>query len=161
MDDSPFGLLTSDQITILTELAETENAHLEDAASTVTQQTFNLGCLVGLLPGVIFLLISILLTGFSVIGAAISLVLILIGLIAFANLAAMLARRNTIRRIYHDQSQGEIEHALQQAGLNREQFNRVARQTLHPQAALYSFLPVPNPPSTDSNELGLPKEKQI
>ena len=146
MNESGITGLTPEQLTLLTELAETENARLEEAASTVTQQAFNLGCLVGLLPGGIFVVATFFLIGFSVIGAAIALVLMLIGLIAFANLAAMLARRNTILRIYRDQSQVEIETALQQAGLTRDQFDEIARQVLPSQAALYAFIPVPEPP---------------
>jgi len=149
MNDTLLTELTSEQVAVLTELAEAENARLEDAASTVTQQAFNLGCLVGLLPGGIFVLVSFVVVGFSMIGAAIALVLMLIGLIAFANLAAFLARGNTIKRIYNDQSQGEIEAALNKAGLSREQFDVVARQVLPSQAALYTFLQEPAPSSSD------------
>ena len=149
MNDSPIDLLTSDQMAALTELAEAENTRLEEAASPVTHQAFNLGCLVGVLPGGIFMLVILLWTDFSVISAAIALVLISIGLIAFANLAAMLARRNTIRRVYREQSAGQIEQTLQDANLTRDQFDEVARRVLPPQAALYSFLPVPHPKSTE------------
>ena len=138
--------LNPEQVTLLTELAETENARLEEAASTVTQQAFNLGCLVGLLPGGIFVVATFFVIGFSVIGAAIALVLMLIGLIAFANLAAMLARRNTILRIYRDQSQTEIETTLQEVGLTRDQFDEVARRVLPSQAALSGFIPALKPP---------------
>jgi hypothetical protein len=157
MNDAPIDRLTPEQVTILSELAETENARLEDAASLVTQQAFNQGCFVGLLPGGIFLLVMFFVTGFSIIGAAIALVLILTGLIAFANLAAMLARRNTIRRVYREQSQGEIERALQAANLSRPQFDDVARQVLAPQAALYGLLPVP--PTAFPKEPFLSEEK--
>jgi Tfp pilus assembly protein PilV len=94
-----------------------------------------------------------LLIGFSIIGAAIALVLMLTGLIAFANLAAMLARRNTIQRLYREKSQGEIETALQEAGLTREQFNELARQALPSRAALYTFLPVQDQTSAQSEGL--------
>lgn len=143
MDNPPVDPLTPDPVTVLTSLAETENARLEEAASPVTQQAFNLGCLVGLLPGGLFLLAILVLTDFSIIGAAISLILIMMGLIAFANLAAMLARRNTVRRVYRDQSESQIEQSLQEAGLSRAQFDEVARRVLPPQAALYGFLSDP------------------
>ena len=142
MNESSPSELTPEQVIVLTELAEAENRRLEDAASTVTQQAFNLGCAVGLLPGGIFVLVSYILIGFSMIGAAIALVLMLIGLVALANLAAMLARRNTVRRIYQDQSEPEIEIALKEAGLTRGQFNEIARVVLPKQAALHSVLPV-------------------
>ena len=144
MNDPSNTDLTPEQVTVLTELAEAENTRLEEAASTVTQQAFNLGCLVGLLPGGILVVATFFLIGFSVIGAAIALVLMLIGLIAFANLAAMLARRNTIRRIYRDQSQVEIETTLRETGLTRDQFDEIARRVLPSQAALYAFLPIPD-----------------
>lgn len=148
MNDSPIDGLTPNQLAVLTELAETENARLEEAASPATHQAFNLGCLVGLLPGGIFLLAILLLTEFSIIGAAIALVLILMGLIAFANLAAMFARRNTIRRVYRDQSLGQIDRTLQDAGMTRDLFDEVARRVLPPQAALYHILPKPTPPQS-------------
>jgi hypothetical protein len=148
MDNTPIAELTPEQVTLLTELAETENSRLEEAASTVTQQAFNLGCLVGLLPGVIFVLVSYILFGFSMIGAAIALVLMLTGLIAFANLAALLARRNTIRRVYCEQSQAEIEKSLLGAGLTRHQFDEIARQVLSSRSPLHTFLPVVEQPGS-------------
>jgi hypothetical protein len=148
MDNPPEEILTPEQAATLTELAETENARLEEAASQVTQQAFNLGCAVGLLPGAIVFIVALLLTGFSVIAVALSVVLITTGLIAFANLAAMLARRNTIRRVYREQSQGQLEQKLCDNGFTRSQFDQVARQVLPPQAALYSFLTTP-PVSTN------------
>ena len=160
MNDQTVDFLTPDEETILAELAEIENARLEEAASAVTHQAFNLGCFVGLLPGGIFVLVTFLLTGFSLIGAAIALVLILVGLIAFANLAAMLARRNTIRRVYRDESSGEIERALEAANLSRDQFDQVARRVLPPQAALYSFLPAPPPPAFETEE-SVPSDERI
>jgi formate hydrogenlyase subunit 3/multisubunit Na+/H+ antiporter MnhD subunit len=150
MDDDSLDSLTPDQMAALTSLVEAENARLEEAASPVTHQAFNLGCLVGLLPGGVFLLAILLLSDFSIIGAAIALVLILMGLIAFANLAAMLARRNTVRRVYREESEKQIEQSLQDAGVRRSQFDRVARQVLPPQAALCAMLPEPPPSSAKS-----------
>jgi hypothetical protein len=143
MANPPKEILTPEQAATLTELAEAENARLEEAASQVTQQAFNLGCAVGLLPGALVLIVTLLLTDFSVIALALSVVLIVIGLIAFANLAAMLARRNTIRRVYREQGQAELEQKLRDIGFTRSQFDQVARQVLPPQAALYSFLANP------------------
>lgn len=161
MDNSLFDSLTPDQLNILTSLAENENTRLEEAASPVTQQAFNLGCAVGLLPGGIFLLAILLISDFSIIGAAISLVLIVMGLIAFANLAAMLARRNTIRRVYQDESEKQIEQSLQDSGLNRGQFNEVARRVLPPQAALAAFLPKPPRTRRKSKKNGQAESKDL
>jgi predicted lipid-binding transport protein (Tim44 family) len=157
MSDELANQLTADQVTLLTELAESENARLEEAASLVTQQAFNLGCFVGLLPGGLFLLLSLLLSDFSIIGAAIALVLILLGLIAFANLSAMLARRNTIRRVYREQSLATIERTLRETGLNRAQFEDIARKVLPPHTALFSLLP---PPPIESERSTLTDEAQ-
>jgi hypothetical protein len=158
MNNVPTEMLTPDQVTAITELVEVENARLEEAASPVTQQAFNLGCLVGVLPGAIVLIVTLLVTDFSVIGVAISLVLITIGLVAFANLAAMLARRNTIRRVYREHSEAQIEQTLSDAGLSRNQFNQIARQVLPPQAALYNFLS--NPPSSSNKPKWLDRLKR-
>ena len=160
MNNTPDETLTPEQVATLTELVEKENARLEEAASPVTQQAFNLGCVVGVLPGAIVFLVTLLLTDFSIIAVAISLVLIIIGLVAFANLAAMLARRNTIRRVYRDQSETEIDQKLRDAGLNRRQFDQIARQVLPPQAALYDFLSIPPSSSNQPKWLASIKRKE-
>ena len=143
MNETSELILSPEQVSLLARLAEVENTRLEDAASPVTHQAFNLGCLVGIVPGGIIVLLMYIMIGFSFIGAAMALVLMLIGLLAFANLAAMLARRNTIRRVYHDQSEAKIDRALNEAGLTNEQFNQIAHETLPAKSALFAFLPDP------------------
>ena len=72
----------------------------------------------------------------------------------------MLARRNTIRRVYRDQSETEIDQKLRDAGLNRRQFDQIARQVLPPQAALYDFLATPPSSSNQPKWLASIKRKE-
>ncbi len=131
-------------------LAESANEKLETAVIEATNQAFNLGCLVGLAPAVIFAIITFIVAGFNVIGAAIAVVLAVIGLIAFANLAAMITRRNTMRQKYIREILPEIELALRQHGFTSEEFETVARQTLPAASMLAAFIPLQSePPSQD------------
>lgn len=126
-------------------LAESANEKLETAVIEATNQAFNLGCLVGLAPATIFAIITFIVAGFNVIGAAIAVVLAVIGLIAFANLAAMITRRNTMRQKYIREILPEIELILRQQGFTPEEFEAAARRTLPPAAMLVEFLPqLPN-----------------
>lgn len=129
----------------LADLAESANEKLEAAVIEATHQAFNLGCLVGLVPAVVFAVITFIIAGFSVIGVAIAVVLALIGLIAFANLAAMITRRNTMHQKYFREILPEIELILRQQGFTPEEFEAAARRALPPAAMLVEFLPhLPN-----------------
>jgi len=124
----------------LSDLAASTNEMLELAINEVAHRAFNLGCMIGLLPAVIFAAVIFLSTGFSLIGTALAVVLGVVSAIAFANLAAMITRNNTARRIYRDTILPEIEQSLRTAGIERQFFDLAARESLAPSAALYPFL---------------------
>jgi hypothetical protein len=138
----------------LTNLAESANEKLEAAVIEATHRAFNLGCFVGLAPAAIFASITFIVVGFSVISAAIAIVLAFIGLIAFANLAAMITRRNTMRQKYFREILPEIELTLHRHGYTSEEFEAAARQILPPTAMLAAFLPQhPDNPPPDGEPL--------
>lgn len=124
-------------------LAESANERLEHAVNEATHQAFNLGCLIGLLPAAIFAVVIFLSTGFSFIGTAMAVVIGIVSAIAFANLAAMITRNNTLRRTYRDVILPELEQSLTHAGIDRHVFDLAARESLSPSAALYPFVGPP------------------
>lgn len=134
---------------ILTSLAESANEILETSVNQATHQAFNLGCLIGLLPAIIFSAITFWVTGFSLIGAAMGVVLGITGAIAFANLAAMITRRNTLERTYRDQVAPHVTRSLSESGHSQEEFERAVQQALAPGAMLYPFV---NPPQAETAE---------
>jgi VIT1/CCC1 family predicted Fe2+/Mn2+ transporter len=141
MTDTP--PLTPEQRQFLAELAQSASDELESSSSAVTNRAFNQGCVVGLLPAGLFVLLTYVLTHGSFTGTAMSCVLMAMALVIFANLAANIARVNTNRRAYQVHIQAEIEQALAEHGLSRDQFDAVALESLAPIAALRDFIKAP------------------
>lgn len=138
-----YGELTSENdISGVTpdQLALMANETIENAVNQATQQAFNLGCLVGLVPMIAFIILTFLLSGFSIISAFIAVILGIISAIAFANLAAMLARKNTIPRVYQDVVKPKIDESLEQAGISRNEFASSALRTIAQTDPLYEFI---------------------
>jgi len=90
--------LSAEQSSQLEQLVVQANTAMENAASEASSRAFNLGCLTGLLPAAILLLSMAMSIGWSLIGVAMALALTVITMVAFANLAAAVARANTMRR---------------------------------------------------------------
>lgn len=137
-------------------LADRANETLETAVNEAAHQAFNLGCLIGLLPALLFAFITFLITGFSIIGAFVVVVLSITGTIAFANLAAMVTRRNTLKRVYRDIVEPEINRSLHRAGIARLQFDEAASLYLAPTALLAEFIQQTPPETVESLEEGIP-----
>lgn len=116
-------------------LAETANEELEGLVNEAVNRAFNLGCFVGLVPAALFALVTFLVTGPSVTGAAIALLLAVLGLVAFANLAATITRRNAMPRRYRADILPNVEAALKQYGYTMAEFQQAVHQTL-PQTSL-------------------------
>ena len=142
MDKQP---LTPEQIEYLTDLAISTSDELEASGASVTSRAFNQGCVVGLLPAGLFILVIYLVSGGSLTASALSCVLMLMALVIFANLAAAVARYNTNRRVYQERIQSELEASLASQGVSRAQFDLVALQVLPRQAALRDFITPPSP----------------
>jgi hypothetical protein len=122
-------------------LASSINANLEAEINIASQNAFNLGCFVGILPAAAFILLTYFLTGRSWIGAVISALMMSIGLLIFANLTAAVTRRNTLRRLYHTKARPEIERTLLEMGLTPADFDQIAAEALPSNAVLLEFIP--------------------
>ncbi len=139
----PLPPLSPEQSSQLEQLVEQANTTLENAASEAASRAFNLGCLAGLLPAAILLLSMAMVTGWSLIGIAMVLVLTVFAMVAFANLAAAIARVNSVRRTYQQTVQPEVASALSRSGLQPGHFAQAAHQSLPPAAPLLAFLDPP------------------
>jgi hypothetical protein len=137
MEDLP---LTSENITALTLLVETSNGKLEAAAAASSSQAFNVGCSVGLMPGLIIIVLVFFLSKGSIAATAISILLVALFLILFANGVAYVSRSKAIDRLYNEQIKSEIDQILNEEMLTRQNFTRVASRVLPQDAALHKFL---------------------
>jgi hypothetical protein len=132
--------LTPEDIAALTTLAETSNGKLETAAAASSSQAFNVGCSVGLTPGLIIIALAFFLSKGSIAATAIALLLVAMFLVLFANGIAYVSRSKAIDRLYQEQVKTEIEQSLHEEMLTRQNFNQVASQVLPREAALMKYL---------------------
>lgn len=124
----------------LEQFVEQLNETIETAATEAAQRAFNLGCFTGLVPAALILLVMTIATGFSIIGIALLVVITVIGMIAFANLAAAIAQLNTQRRVFREIVEPKIAAYLANSGQQRQEFERAARTQLTPNSVLLLFL---------------------
>ena len=130
-NDHPIGLETQ-----ILEL----NERLEAASHSSMSRAFNLGCSTGLIPAAVAVIAVFYLFKGSVIGTVLTALVLALGIVAFANLSAYLARARTIQRVYKEIIYPEIETILGHAALTRQEFDHLADRTLPQQALLRMFL---------------------
>lgn len=121
------------------------NDRLIEEANSATTRAFNLGCFVGLLPASIIVLLTYLLTSFSWVGALTMAILMVLGLILFANVVAGYAHNNTSKRIYLREIEPEIRRTLTKLNLDQADLHSAARSALSQDALLYGYI-VPETP---------------
>lgn len=144
--------LTPEQEQILIELINNLNERFESAVNTATSQAFNLGCSVGLLPGAIILVLTFFFSHGSLAALMIAALLVIISLLALANLVAYIARSRSITHIYQRQILPEIESNLRTLGQSRSDFEQMAAKILPQGAGLRAFLePLPIQDSFNQN----------
>jgi hypothetical protein len=123
------------------------NERLETEVNNATNRAFNLGCFVGLIPTSLLVILTYFVTGYSWVGAIVILILMILGLILFANVTASIARRNTLKRVYHQEVEPEISEIIIANRIDQITFQNTARENLPAGALLRQFLT-----STDSEK---------
>ena len=113
----------------LVNLAEQSNRKLETAGRQSANQAFTLGCTTGFIPAALVVLLAFMITR-SWQAVAITAAIMLIVLLACSNLVAYVARGKTMKRSYESEIKTEIEQELAELEVSREQFDRLARQSL-------------------------------
>jgi len=131
---------TSDQSKELADLAERLNESLRLSGASSAEQTFGVGCTLGLAPILVILLILFVFKVINLILAFILLVMGLLVMVGVAMLAAQRARQNGVTRAYHTGVKTEIDQYLAQSGLTRPEFDRRVSKLLPAGAPLQAFL---------------------
>jgi predicted tellurium resistance membrane protein TerC len=116
-------ILTDDQIESVQQIAVTANEKMDSGSLGNATQALNLGCTLAFIPGIIFVFLVLFLSRFNWAMAAITLVLVALAAMVFANLVSTLSRKRSIERIYHQEVEIEINNHLAEAGINRDQFD--------------------------------------
>jgi hypothetical protein len=127
----------------LTVLIRELDEKMSQSANLSSNQAFNLGCFVGLIPAGVIVLLAYFSAGSSWVGALVMVVLMGLSLILFANLVAAISRKNTLRRVFLTEISPEIRSAQVKFNLEPAEFHLAASEALPPGAALLEFLPLP------------------
>lgn len=133
-------LIPLEQTDAISELIEKSNEKLTAAAVDSSDRAFNLGCSLGLLPAILFTLLSFLLTGGSWAASAIIALLMVIAVLGLANLAAYISRANTVKRVYENEVQSAISALRGELNLPVEDFDQVILESLPEGAPLSEFI---------------------
>lgn len=149
MSEQP--LLEQDQAELDAQILDLNN-QLEETSQSSMSRAFNLGCSTGLIPAILSVIAVFILFKGSVIGAAFTALILAIGIVAFANLSAYLARARTIQRVYKEQINPKIEGLLATYRLTRQEFDDHANLTL-PQDALLRMYLKPLPEHADETPI--------
>jgi hypothetical protein len=131
---------TSDRSQELADLAERLNESLRLSGASSAEQTFGIGCTLGLAPILVILLVLFI---FKVINLILALILLVMGLLVMvgvAMLAAQRARQNGVTRAYQTDVKTEIDRYLARSGLTRPEFDRLVSKLLPAGAPLQAFL---------------------
>jgi hypothetical protein len=133
-------MLNAEQREELSSLALGANEHLEAAGRDSASLAFNLGCSIGLLPGILVVVLVFVLAHANWLAAAAALLLSGALVLVLANLAAYTARNNVIQRTYKEKVSVDIHRALVQLGISEQLFLELADQSLPVGATLRKFL---------------------
>ena len=121
------------------------NERLEDAGQASTSQAFNLAISAGIIPAVLVVVLVFIILKGSLVGALFTAMVAVLGLVAFANLTAYIARGRTTQRFYDEQIVPKILEILEFEKLTRFEFDHFTRQILAEQALLRTFLDLQDP----------------
>jgi hypothetical protein len=121
-------------------LAETLNEHLRAAGAERAKQAFGMGCLIGILPT---LLVLIILMSFKVINLVVLFILAIVTVLVWVGIATLIAnyaRVNAIRKSYHAEAELAINRFIASHNLSRIEFDRVVARLLPQEAPLQQYL---------------------
>jgi hypothetical protein len=124
----------------LVDLAERLNESLRLSGASSAEQTFGIGCTLGLAPILVILLALFIFKVINLILARILLVMGLLVMVGVAMLAAQRARQNGVTRAYQTDAKIEIDQYLARSGLTRPEFDRLVSKLLPAGAPLQVFL---------------------
>jgi hypothetical protein len=124
----------------LQELAETLNDRLRATGAERAEQAFGLGCLIGIVPTLLVLIVLLLL---KVINIALIFILAAIATLVWVGISTYLAnyaRMNAIRKTYQAEAEGAINDFIASHNLSRIEFDRIVSRLLPKEAPLQHYL---------------------
>ena len=116
------------------------NETLEEQTITNANTAFNRGCLLGLIPAGVIVLLSYIFTGGSWLAAVLISILMFIGLMLTANLAAHTARESTLARVYQEQIEPQINEIAEKYDLTSAELWELSDEILPAGAPLRNCL---------------------
>jgi len=122
--------MQNEQDQTVAEYIQDLDGQLEEAGQISANRAFNLGCWFGLIPSGLLVALIFFSSGGSWIVTLVSAVMILISLIALANLAAFLAKSRSISRRYDEQMDSQINTKMDEFELTDDEFNQILVDTL-------------------------------
>lgn len=120
---------TTEGITFHTLLQQLHEAMDENVNRNVNH-AFNLGCVVSMLPGFVVVLLTFLLSGKNFAATLISALLVVLTIIALANILAYISRRATAEAYYRNHISPQLQTALEQHHMTMDAVYVLACQEL-------------------------------
>lgn len=100
------------------------NQKLEMTTLERANHAFNLGCLIGILPAALFVVITVMVTGGSWVGGIFSTILMLIAITGLASMIAKITRSNTTKRIFETEIKTEMLEISKAHNLSLDDFSK-------------------------------------
>lgn len=134
--------MEAEQVTLDDFIVE-ENAKLVKVGSERSEQSFGLGCTLGILPVVGMIIILAILGVLNLISGFFALIMGALALVGIASLVASYAKKRSIEDTYKYNVKLEIERYLHDYSLDRQEFDTRAYQILPPDAPLQAYITPP------------------
>lgn len=115
------------------------NEQLEEETNSSANYAFNLGCLLGIIPAILIVIIGFFLTGRSWLAAVIISILMLMGLMLFANFVAHTSRERTLDRVFYSEIEPKLSNLRGQTNFNNSEFKDLIDHALPAGAALRNY----------------------
>ena len=132
--------INSEQRVFLEELIHSADEQLISAGQDSANKAFNLGCTAGLIPALLIIGLTLIITKGSWIASVIMSILMIMGVFAFANFSAFISRSNAYKRCFTNQIKPEIDTNLEKQGIDPQALSIIAAEILPEDATLNGFL---------------------
>lgn len=124
------------------QLIDDMNQKLDEQSMINANRAFNLGCVIGLLPAILAVIITFFVSGGAWIPVAMTGTLMMIAVLLLANYTAYTARNRTMDRVYNNEIQPQLGEFIKEQKISQADFNILAHESLPPGASLLKYLPV-------------------
>jgi hypothetical protein len=134
-----------DKLEQLSAFIEEQNENLAKVGTERSEQSFGLGCTIGLLPLGTMVLLLYIFRVLNIISGFFAVIVGFTALIGIAALVASSAKRRAIADSYNNYVKQAIDRYLREQQIDRGQFDQVAHETLSESAPLRAYITPPAP----------------